>query len=376
MATRRVRNDQTGEVGTIDVGDTTGATFKPSKFLTAVSQGARVVSAGTSFPLVLAARKATALMPESMLEPALATAGAIVGSRVPVPFASTALGAAGGMAGKFLAESRKAKRMGQPVSERQIVGAGVRSALGGLIGTGAVRAGQATGRVLFPKVGARFAGTLQNKAVEFLRGAGDKIGATIDDLSNKFPDKMVSVGKAFEELVKAVEENPGLKSLIQVGERRAQTTAVSDALTAAEKGQVLGEVTLKQAQALKSVVDRIPRLASKFRRNVRGQYDPSEIELLKFKESVRGAQLDSFGEEGLSQAFKDYRTSRQAFDLVEPHLRPGTAGQSGAPSLPPDPRVTLAARMVLGRPLLKQVGQAKTAEVPSNILSFFRKGKR
>ena len=251
MATRRVHNDQTGEVGTIEVGDITGATFKPSKFLTAASRSARVVGAATTATPFSAARLGTSLMPEQMLEPAFATAGAVAGSRVPFPFASTALGAAGGMAGKLLAESRKAQRTGQPVSEQQIKGAGFRSAVGGLVGTGAVRAGQAAGRVLFPKVGARFAGTLQNKAVEFLRTAGDKIGSTIDALSNQFPDKRVFVGKALEGLVKAVKENPGLRSFIQVGERRANTTALSDALTSAEGGQVIGEVTLKQAQAIK-----------------------------------------------------------------------------------------------------------------------------
>lgn len=377
MASRiRVRNDQTGEVGTLEAGDQTGVTFKPSRFLTGVSKAARVVGASTGARPFQTAQQLFQAIPERMLEPALATAGAVGGAFVPVPFASTMLGAGGGALGNLLAQTRATKRTGKPVSEAKVRSAAFRSGIGVATGAGLFRTAQAGGRVLFPGVGAKFANALTSKSIEFLRKAGDRFQVQLEALEARFPDKLVDIAKPFQDLLEAVKSNPGLKSLIQTGERRANTQLLSQAITESEAGKpILQAISLTQAQQFKAIVDRIPGLASKFRRNVRGQYNQSEVELLKFKESVRGAQLNAFGEEGLGVAFQGYRNARQAFDLVEPHLRPGSAGLSGAPNLPADPRVTLAARTVLGRSNVRQIGQAKTVEVIRKPTLIF-KGRR
>ena len=368
----KVRQRSTGLVGTMERGNPgsfvaeTAAPTKPehTPFMSAV----RTAGALSAAPMVKGIEGATRNLPDQAIQPALfSVAGGVAGQASGLPGGATLGGMAGQAVGETAQSIREFRNTGQADDDQGVA----RTLLAGAIPmtvAGGFRAAQGLGRAFLPGMGAKFANQLQSTATGFMRTAGEKIGGSIDELSAKYPDRVVDITKHLDELKTAIGENPALRQLITAGERKANASTLSKVLD----GKVLpNQLTLKQAQEVKSAIDRVPGLSQRLRQGTGARYIQEDLPLLQFKEGVRSSQTGAFQE--LPEVFKGYRESRQAYDLVEPHLRPGRATLSGSPNFPPDPRVTLAARDVIGRSNLRQASFARAMENVRRPLNIFGK---
>ena len=163
---------------------------------------------------------------------------------------------------------------------------------------------------------ASFTNTIRQTVYQARRQLGEKFGNSIDAAVLKNPTGQVDLQQAATQLQQHLASNPGLRSQLQAGSRKAGSDLV---LLIADDPTLAKNVTLQDAQLIKRALGAAPEVTQAIRK--RGLSTGAGQQLSEVRDMVRRAELDVFPE--LSSTFKEFKEGMDMYRMVQPYLAPG-----------------------------------------------------
>lgn len=156
-----------------------------------------------------------------------------------------------------------------------------------------------------------FAQSLRSNIFIKKQAMGEQFQQGIIDNMAKYPKAKVDLKDEFYGIkgaIKNIEENPGFSSQIK---------SIISKTTDPKKGRLLqklidnpdeaANLTLKEAQDIKTAINQAPAISSKLKQGKFAQYTPADLELLDLSHSVTAKQVDAFPEFAQTKGiYKDY----------------------------------------------------------------------
>jgi hypothetical protein len=205
---------------------------------------------------------------------------------------ATKAAALGGIAGALSASETNQGRV-----VNTLAGAGL-----GAAGAGISKAGQALKQAGTEAGQVKFAEGIRSKLFEAKEGATKKFGKALEGLSQKHPEKMVSLRNVVDQARAESVYEPNLNSAIN---------RIPALKTLVENPELANNVTLKEAQhIINNLNTKLPR-----------QIGFNDIPVADLRTDIRAAQLEAFPE--MSKVRGDYAAIKKNYDLIKGRIKEG-----------------------------------------------------